>query len=190
MLRRRLGAGVYRLDMNEIAVTAVGADRPGIVAALTQALLDLGGNLEDCRAALLRGSFAIALLVTVPDEVTAGDVDATLRPVADELGLGLWTGPAPPDLDPHGARERCMVSVYGVDRPGIVHAITEAIAAADANILDLSSRAAGTPAIYVLGIEVELPAQMTTHALESRLRPVAASHQVELAVVPVADEVL
>jgi len=31
---------------------------------------------------------------------------------------------------------------------------------------------------------------MTTHALESRLRPVAASHQVELAVVPVADEVL
>jgi predicted amino acid-binding ACT domain protein len=83
-----------------------------------------------------------------------------------------------------------MVSVYGVDQPGIVHAITAAIAAAGANILDLSSRAAGTPAIYVLGIEVQLPDQMTARALESQLRPVATAHQVELAVAPVADEVL
>ena len=41
--------------VNEIVVTAVGADRPGIVAALTGALLDIGGNLEETRAALLRG---------------------------------------------------------------------------------------------------------------------------------------
>ena len=40
--------------MNEVAVTAVGADRPGIVAARTGALLEIGGNLEDMRAALLR----------------------------------------------------------------------------------------------------------------------------------------
>ncbi len=175
--------------MNEIAVTAVGADRPGIVAALTRALFELGGNLEDCRAALLRGSFAIALLVSVPDSVDAAAVDAALRPVADELGLGLWTGAAAPDVDPHAA-ERCMVSVYGVDQPGIVHAITAALADAGANILDLSSRAAGDPAIYVLGIEVELPEGLDPHALDVRLRPVASAHQVELAVVPVTDEVL
>ena len=190
MLRRCGGVGVYRPGMNEIAVTAVGADRPGIVAALTQALLDLGGNLADCRAALLRGSFAIALLVTVPDQISAADVDAALRPVAEGLGLGLWTGPAAPDLEPHAMAERCMVSVYGVDRPGIVHAVSAAIAAAGANIVDLSSRAAGTPPIYVLGIEVELPAQLTAHVLEAQLRPVATAYQVELAVVPVADEVL
>jgi len=176
--------------MNEIAVTAVGADRPGIVAALTRALLELGGNLEDCRAALLRGSFAIALLVSVPDTVDAADVDAALRPVAVELGLGIWTGPAAPAAGPHAKAERCMVSVYGVDRPGIVHAITAALAAAGANILDLSSRAAGTPAIYILGIEAELPEGLDAHALDVRLRPVATAHQVELAVVPVADEVL
>jgi glycine cleavage system transcriptional repressor len=176
--------------MNEIAVTAVGADRPGIVAALTHALLDLGGNLEDCRAALLRGSFAIALLVVVPDDVDAAAVDAALRPVADELGLGLWTGPAAPDVAPHEAAGRCMVSVYGVDQPGIVYAITEGLASAGANILDLSSRAVGTPPIYVLGVEVELPPGVDPHAVETRLRPIAAAHRVDLAVVPVADEVL
>jgi glycine cleavage system transcriptional repressor len=176
--------------MNEIAVTAVGADRPGIVAALTQTLLELGGNLEDCRAALLRGSFAIALLVSVPDAVDAAAVDTALRPVADALGLGLWTGSAAPAIDPDATAERCMVSVYGVDQPGIVHAITAALAESGANILDLSSRAAGTPAIYILGIEVELPHGVGAHALEVRLRPVANAHQVELAVVSVADDVL
>jgi len=181
---------VYRPGMNEIAVTAVGADRPGIVAALTHALLDLGGNLEDCRAALLRGSFAIALLVTVPDDVDALSVDAVLRPVANELGLGLWTGPAAPDATDHETVERCMVSVYGVDRPGIVYAITAGLASAGANILDLSSRAVGSPPIYVLGVEVELPAGIDAPTLQARLGPVAAAHRVELAVVPVADEVL
>ena len=77
-------------------MTAVGTDRPGIVAALTGALLDIGGNLEDVRAALLRGSFATVLAVAVPDGVGPGEVEAALRPVADELGLGLWVGPAAP----------------------------------------------------------------------------------------------
>lgn len=176
--------------MNEIAVTAVGADRPGIVAALTAALLDLGGNLEDCRAALLRGSFAIALLVSVPDDVDAADVDAALRPVADRLGLGLWTGPAAAEGDAHTSAERCMVSVYGADHPGIVHAVAAGLAAAGANIVDLSSRAAGTPPIYVLGVEVELPAGLSCDGLRARLEPVTREHRVELAIVPVADEVL
>ncbi len=176
--------------MNEIAVTAVGADRPGIVAALTEALLGLGGNLEDCRAALLRGSFAVALLVAVPDEVSAGDVDAALRPVAARLGLGLWTGEASPAHEEDHAGARCVISVYGVDRPGIVHAVTAALAEAGVNILDLSSRAVGRPPIYTLGLEVELPAGLGPEALETRLRPVADANRVELAVTPEGDEIL
>lgn len=175
--------------MNEIAVTAVGADRPGIVAALTEALLEMGGNLEDCRAALLRGSFAIALLVRVPDDVRADDVDAALRPVADRLGLGLWTGPASPPHEDAGG-ERCVISVYGVDRPGIVHAVSAALAAEGANILDLSSRSVGSPPIYTLGIEVQLPGAMTSAALAERLRPVADANHVQLAVTPEGDELL
>jgi predicted amino acid-binding ACT domain protein len=81
--------------VNEVAVTAVGTDRPGIVAALTGALLEIGGNLEDARAALLRGSFATVLAVAVPDEIGPEQVEAALRPVA-----GGW-GPPPP-----GARGR------------------------------------------------------------------------------------
>ncbi len=175
--------------MNEIVVTAVGADRPGIVAAITGALLELGGNLEETRAALLRGSFATVLAVAVPDGVGREEVQAALRPVALELGLGLWVGDAAPRT---GAAPlpRAVVSVYGADHPGIVHAMATALAGAGANIVNLSSRLVGDPPIYVLGIEVELPPGGDAGGLRQALAPVAAQSGVELAIESEDDEVL
>ena len=168
---------------------AVGADRPGIVSAVTGALLELGGNLEEVRAALLRGSFATVLAVAGPDGVGRGEIENALRPVALELGLGLWVGDAAPR--PSGASpDRAVVSVYGADHPGIVHAIATSLAGAGANIVDLSSRLVGDPPIYVLGVEVDLPAGMDAAALRASLAPVAASCGVELAIESEDDEVL
>jgi glycine cleavage system transcriptional repressor len=175
--------------VNEVAVTAVGTDRPGIVAALTGALLELGGNLEDARAALLRGSFATVLAVAVPDDVGPDGVEAALRPVADELGLGLWVGPAAPR--PGGPPlPRCILSVYGADHPGIVHGITRALADRDANVVDLSARLVGDPPIYVLGMEVELPPGLDAPSLRAALEPVAEQHAVELTLEAEEDEIL
>ena len=46
-----------------IAVTVLGHDRPGIVADVTAALAGPAGNLEDSTMTLLRGHFAMVLLV-------------------------------------------------------------------------------------------------------------------------------
>ncbi len=154
--------------MHEITVTAVGRDRPGIVSALTRALLDLGGNVEDCRAALLSGSFAMVLAVAVPDGVSPADLDAAVAPVAADLGLAISASPAAAPTS-HEGRDRCMISVYGQDRPGIVHSVASALAANDVNILDLSSSLVGDPPIYVLGVEAELPANMDADALRAAL---------------------
>jgi glycine cleavage system transcriptional repressor len=175
--------------MREVAITAVGSDRPGIVAALTGALLDLGGNLEDCRAALLRGSFAVVLVVSVPDEVDPERVRGALAPVAVELGLGLWVGAAS-GLASRTGGERCVISVYGADHPGIVHAVSRGLAERGANIVDLSSRLVGEPPVYVLGIEAELPPALSAAELDAALRPLAAAQQVELHLEAESDEVL
>lgn len=170
-------------------MTAVGTDRPGIVTALTAALLEIGGNLEDARAALLRGSFATVLAVAVPDELGPAEVEAALRPVADELGLGLWVGPAAPR--PEGpAHPRCVLSVYGADHPGIVHGFAEALSEREANIVDLSARLVGDPPLYVLGIEVELPPGLGAAELGAQLVPVAEEHGVEMTLEAEEDEVL
>src|SRR5680860_778585 len=135
--------------MSQVVVTAVGADRPGIVAAITGALLEIGGNLEEARAALLRGSFATVLAVDVPEGTGPAEVEAALRPVAEGLGLGLWVGPAA-ERPAGPAVGRSVLSVYGADHPGIVHGMSAALAGQGANIVDLSSRLVGDPPIYVL----------------------------------------
>lgn len=175
--------------MNEIVVTAVGEDRPGIVAALTGALLDLGGNLADARAALMRGSFAVMLAVAVPEPLGVADVEERLAPVARHLGLGLQVAPAAAPAA-RTARARAVVSVYGADRPGIVHGIAQELAGQGANVVDLSARLVGDPPIYVLGIEVELPEGVDAGALRARLEPVAAGHGVELTLDDEDDEIL
>lgn len=176
--------------MREIAVTAMGADRPGIVAALTGGLVGLGGNLDDVRAAILGGSFAIVLLVRVPDDVGADDVRAALQPDADRLGMGLWVGEAPPPAIAGDDVARCVVSVYGIDHPGIVHAVTRELAERGVNVRDLSSRSVGTPPIYTLAVEVDLPPGLTADGLREALAPTAERNRVELAVTPWDEDLL
>jgi glycine cleavage system transcriptional repressor len=170
-------------------ITAVGADRPGIVAALTGALLAIGGNLEETRAALLRGSFATVLAVAVPEGVGVAEVEAALTPVADDLGLGVWVGVAAPKAE-GDALQRAVVSVYGADHPGIVHGMSVALAEHGANIVDLSARLVGDPPVYVLGIEIELAAGASPDRLAAALAPVAAQHGVELTLEAESDEVM
>lgn len=175
--------------MNRYVITAVGADRPGIVAALTEALLDLGGNLTDARAALLSGSFATMLAVEVPEQIDIAQTEARLAPVANRLGLGLTVAPAlPAPAGPPG--RRAVVSVYGADHPGIVHGVTHTLAEHGTNILDLSARLVGDPPIYVLGIEVDIPAGIEHAALRRHLDQAAAAAGVQLSLADADDEVL
>src|SRR5207237_7212888 len=63
--RPSLPAAALRL-MAHFAVTAVGVDRPGIVAGLTGVFVEHGCNLEDCSMTILRGHFAMTLVVDAP----------------------------------------------------------------------------------------------------------------------------
>ena len=73
--------------MPELAVTAIGRDRPGIVASVTGALLDLGGNVEDSQMSILGGHFAVMLLVAVPADTQREQVVERLAEVAQEHEL-------------------------------------------------------------------------------------------------------
>ena len=65
--------------MPEFAVTAIGRDRPGIVAAISAALLELDGNIEDSQMSILRGHFAVMLIVKLPETADADDLEDGLQ---------------------------------------------------------------------------------------------------------------
>src|SRR5688500_4423362 len=121
----------------------MGADRPGIVAAVTGVLVDQGCNLEDTSMSILRGHFAMMLVVAVPEDLSASQLELALAgPVADfDLVLAVRAIDDGVPESPEG--EPWTVAVYGTDRPGIVHEVAAALAALDVNVTDLTTRVIG-----------------------------------------------
>jgi glycine cleavage system transcriptional repressor len=155
-----------------VALTAVGADRPGIVAAVTKVLVERGCNLEDASMAILRGHFAMMLVVDVPAPADAAGLEAALGPVARELELVVTVRPIA-DVVAAGVAggESWTVSVYGADRPGIVHGVAALMAELGVNIVDLTTRVIGPPdePVYVMLLDVTVPPGVEEARLRERL---------------------
>ena len=163
--------------MARFAVTAVGADRPGIVAAVTGAFAAHGCNLEDSSMTILRGQFAMMLVVDAPPGVGVEELERALAAPASELDLVVTVRGAPEPAEQGDAPETSWtVSVYGADHPGIVHGVASLLAERSVNIVDLSTRVIGTPEdpVYTMLLQVTLPPGGDPQALERDLAAKAA----------------
>lgn len=138
--------------MHELAVTAIGADRPGIVAAVARVLHQRGGNLEDSAMTILGGHFAIVLLVATDD-----DPDELRDALASATGpLGLTISVSRAEALRRETEPTHLLSVYGADKPGIVAGVTGALADAGANVIDLETQVIGADAEPVYAMLLEL----------------------------------
>lgn len=174
--------------MSLLAVTVLGHDRPGIVADTTAALADLGGNLEDSTMTLLRGHFAMLLLVRT--ERDADQVLGALSSLTADGRLAVEVREVPEDELPTvgpGGREH-VLSVHGADRPGIVSALTAVVAAGGGNVTDLSTRLSGD--LYVLLAEVRLPDGADIDALHRQLVATADGLGVDVSLRPLETDEL
>ncbi len=70
---------------NWYMLTLVGKDRPGIVAEVSQALFEGGGNLGEASMARLGGNFTVMLMLEI--EAKKDDVENLLQPLGEKLGL-------------------------------------------------------------------------------------------------------
>lgn len=167
--------------MPDYAVTAIGRDKPGIVAAISRVLLELEGNIEDSRMSILRGHFAVMLIVRVPEGTDDDELTQRLGAVRDELGLEALTYNSVGESAEARPTASHVVSVYGADHPGIVAGISAVLAAEGANITDLVTRVGGSPdaPIYMMLIEVAL-GDTSPDGVQSALATAAADAGVEV----------
>ena len=170
--------------MSVFAVTVLGHDRPGIVAEVTAAIAELGGNLEDSSMTLLRGHFAMTLVAAA--QCAAQDIEDRLAGLADS-GLVVTVLELPAER--HTAvGGRWVLSVHGADRPGIVSAITRAVADHRGNVVDLTTRLSGS--LYVLIAEVELPGDVDAAEVSRAVEAAAESLGVEARLRPADEDVM
>lgn len=154
--------------MARFSLHAVGNDRPGIIAGVAQALAGIGANLEDSRMTILHGQFAIMLVLDAPGIADGGLIEGALESVADELNLFVAVRPLPERASAPLGGDRYTISVDGSDRPGIVVAITTALASLGANVVELASRRLehGGKSGYVLRMTVVLAPEHSIADLE------------------------
>ena len=121
-------------------VAASGPDQPGIVSAFTRVFVERDCNLEDTSMTVLRGHFAMMLVVDAPDGTSPDELESDLSFATQALGLivNVWTISDLVQTSVGG--ERWTVSLRGADRRGIVHGIADVLASCDANIVDVTTR--------------------------------------------------
>jgi glycine cleavage system transcriptional repressor len=178
------GCAASHTDVVHVAVTAVGPDRPGIVAAVTGVLLRHGGNLEDTAMTRLGGHFAMVLVVEVPGDEDAAALESALAGESSHLGLSVTVRPIADLADAGDRGDAWAVTVHGADQPGLVHRVATTLADHGANIVDLATRriTSDAGAGYVVLLEVllegdadalgrDLDALATELGVEIHLRP-------------------
>jgi glycine cleavage system transcriptional repressor len=169
--------------MAHLALFAIGRDRPGIVAAVSEALLEYEGNVEDSTMSILRGHFTMMLIVSVPETADVDRLRQRLGEVQERLDLEAVTLSTIGEV--HAADEAAshILSVYGVDHPGILHAVSSVLAEREVSITDLTTRVLegekGTP-VYAMMLEVAVPKAAAVGPLEDELEQVCRKQGVEL----------
>jgi glycine cleavage system transcriptional repressor len=169
--------------VRHLALSALGQDRRGIVAAVAAALGRHELNIEDAQMTILRGHFAMVLVLTGRDSVDVGALRGEVESVGRKLGLEALSLSEISDAGGVPPNPTHIIAIYGADHPGIVHAAAQAVADAEGNITDLNARLSDErgAALYVLMMEVTVSPDRVD-ALREALEAVGRDEGVEVTV--------
>jgi len=162
-------------NRKRLLVTAIGADRTGIVERLTRTIVEQSANVEQSRMARLGGEFAAFLLVAVPAD-RAADLGASLTRMGDAT-LSVSTRPIAEHSRPGEGYVPCALEVHGADHEGIIHEFCRLLAEKGVNIAEMStnvrpSPVSGTP-MFAMEATLEVPGSLGTKQLRSWLDGIA-----------------
>lgn len=171
------------------ALSAIGKDRPGIVADLAELIFDHGCNLEDSSMTILGGEFAVLLLFTGGDDDLERRLSSACKRLEWERRLTVFFRPLEGPPLPYGHGERREVHellATGIDKAGIVARVCRVLAERDVTIRELKTYLrpepeSGTP-LYTMRIEMGVPASQALAELEAALDHVAEELKIDVTV--------
>lgn len=175
------------------AITVVGADRPGIVAGVTQVLFEHGCNLEDSSATILRDAFAMILIAKLPEPANLAGLQAALTACAASLGVSCEVRPlGTAAAHPATAGAPYLLTVYGADQPGIVYRVTARLAELCINISDVATRVTGHAdrPVYLMVLDLSVPESVAQERLEAALADLRTALDVDITLRPVDEATL
>ncbi len=169
-----------------LVLSALGPDRPGLVAEVTHYLTERGGNVEDSRMAVLGAEFGILLLVS-GTEAEVGAIERDLAELGAKTGLGIVPRRTKSPEDHRRASSiPCLVTAEAIDHEGIVRAVSRALHGAGVNIVSLETAAYEAPVtgspLFRLSARVDLPPGVTVNKLRKAMEALAEAENLDVEV--------
>jgi glycine cleavage system transcriptional repressor len=154
-------------------LTAIGADRPGLVDAVARYVLECGGNVADSRMLNLNGQFAMMMLVAGPPDIIA-------RLARDLTGLErdsqVHAEVRAADLTQQYGSAAALpyrLNTWAMDHPGLVQSVAHLLGGMGVNIesADTSLRPAPytNAPLFEMELVVAVPAELHIAELRERL---------------------
>lgn len=170
-------------------LSAIGKDRPGIVADVSEVIYGCGGNIEDSSMTLLRSHFALLLLFSTEKQEIQQKLSADLKRLEWERQLSVFFSPVTfEEAHPAVQKEtdRFKIHTSGIDHAGIVFRVCRLLADRGINIVDMKthrliSAESGTP-IFEMEIEVDVPRTISEEGLRRDLHQLADELKIDLVV--------
>jgi glycine cleavage system regulatory protein len=128
--------------MQDVILTIVGTDRPGLVEALAAAVAANGGNWLESRMAHLAGTFAGILRVQASPDDVSKVVAAIEQLSGDDLDVVVRRGAGRTTT---GLGRTLELEIVGLDRTGIVRDISGVLVRHGANIEELVTDSSSAP---------------------------------------------
>ncbi len=153
-------------------ITLTAANRVGIMAALTNALAELGGDLVEVSQTVMRKFFTMILAAEFPDhrdpQVIVEHIRDVCRPYRVEVCL---KDPNEEVLqeDPLSGAEKYFLTLTGTDQPGIIRQISARLAEEGIDITDLYAVRSEESRSFVLIMELSVPPGVDVQTLQTDL---------------------
>src|SRR5574337_1272867 len=129
------------------ALSAIGRDRPGIVADLAELIYECDCNLEDSSMTILGSEFAVLLLLTGEGEGVEQRLSAACKRLEWEKRLTVFFRPLDGEPKPYGvAGARALeLQATGADKAGIVAKVARCLANHKISITQMSTSSRPEP---------------------------------------------
>ena len=152
---------IHHPRMKKIMVSVLGHDRPGILAAVSEALLENGCNIENASQTILQSVFGSLLLVSTPEDLNASELEHLMSKSMQDMGLDIFVKELPETGAESSAssNEAFIITACGPDRPGLVSAISRCMANHGINITNLRAvfKGGDVPDDNVMIFDVDIP---------------------------------
>ena len=145
----------------KLVISALGADRPGIVDELSNIVYTHALNIEDSRMSVLGGEFAILLLVS-GEQSSIDALRAQTAEIEQALKMSLLLK-STTESNIIGNTVPYSVEVAALDHPGIVRNIASFFSSQNINIVNLQTEKYSAPhtgsPMFALHMTIGIPAE-------------------------------